>query len=116
MEQQWLIKLKLAKAEEAMRAPQIQSTGRLCRFRQNARLSRRRSAGLSRTERCRASGSMSSQGQQLATLIQTPTAAEAAQIQAAATNHIENTRVDAERRRLAQVEIEAKAQARGGDS
>ncbi|HET9218125.1 MAG TPA: hypothetical protein VFR18_14160, partial [Terriglobia bacterium] len=29
MEQQWLVRLKLAKVEEAMRAPQIQSTGRI---------------------------------------------------------------------------------------
>ena len=42
-------------------------------------------------------------GQLLATLLQTPTAAEAAQIR------IENSRVDAERRRLAQGEIEARA-------
>jgi RND family efflux transporter MFP subunit len=50
------------------------------------------------------------QGQHLATLVQTPTAAEAAQIQAAATQiQIENGRIDAERRRLAQLEIEARA-------
>jgi RND family efflux transporter MFP subunit len=49
-------------------------------------------------------------GQLLATLLQTPTAAEAAQIRTANTQvQIENTRVDAERRRLAQNEIEAKA-------
>jgi membrane fusion protein, heavy metal efflux system len=55
-------------------------------------------------------GQRVSQGQSLAVLIQTPTAAEAAQIQAAATQvHIENSRVEAERRRLAQIEIEAAA-------
>src|SRR5215510_4024179 len=48
-------------------------------------------------------GQRVAQGQRLATLTQTPTAAEATQI------HIENTRVEAERRRLAQVELEAKA-------
>src|SRR5262249_9122526 len=42
-------------------------------------------------------------GQILGTGLQTPTAAEAAQI------HIENSRVDTERRRLAQSEIEARA-------
>jgi len=42
-------------------------------------------------------------GQLIATLVQTPTAAEAAQIR------IENSRVDAERRRLGQAEIEARA-------
>src|SRR5262249_30865811 len=42
-------------------------------------------------------------GQILGTGLQTPTAAEAAQI------HIENSRVDAEKRRLSQAEIEARA-------
>src|SRR5262249_32284634 len=48
-------------------------------------------------------GQQVQQGQRLATLTQTPTAAEAAQIQ------IENTRIEAERRRLSQLEVEAAA-------
>src|SRR5207248_251845 len=42
-------------------------------------------------------------GQLIATVVQTPTAAEAAQIR------IESSRVDAERRRLGQAEVEARA-------
>jgi cobalt-zinc-cadmium efflux system membrane fusion protein len=55
-------------------------------------------------------GQRVTQGQLIARLQQTPTAAESAQIQAAhAQVQIENTRVDAERRRLVQAEIEAAA-------
>ena len=110
MEQQWLIKLKLAKAEEALRAPQIQSTGRVVPVPSKRAIVAPPVAGIIQTGTMPRIGQKVAQGQLLATLLQTPTAAEAAQIQAAATQiQIENTRIDAERRRLAQVEIEARA-------
>jgi cobalt-zinc-cadmium efflux system membrane fusion protein len=110
MEQQWLIKLKLAKAEPAMRAAQIQSTGRVVAVPAKRAIVAPPVGGIIRSGSMPRIGQRVSQGQQLATLLQTPTAAEAAQIQAANTQiHIENTRVEAERRRLAQIEIEAEA-------
>ena len=110
MEQQWLIKLKLAKAEEALRAPQIQSTGRVAPVPSKRAIVAPPVAGIIQNGTMPRIGQRVAQGQLLATLLQTPTAAEAAQIQAAATQiQIENTRIDAERRRLAQVEIEARA-------
>jgi membrane fusion protein, heavy metal efflux system len=110
MEQQWLIKLKLAKAEPAMRAPQIHSTGRVVPVPSKRAIVAPPVGGIVRTGTMPRIGQRVVQGQQLATLVQTPTAAEAAQIQAANTQiHIENTRVEAERRRLAQIEIEAEA-------
>jgi len=110
MEQQWLIKLKLAKAEPAMRAPQIQSTGRVVPVPSKRAIVAPPVGGIIRTGTMPRIGQRVVLGQQLATLIQTPTAAEAAQVQAAHTQiHIESTRLEAERRRLAQVEIEAEA-------
>ena len=110
MEQQWLIHMKLAKAEEATRAPQIQSTGRVVPVPSKRAVVAAPVGGIIRSGNIPRIGQRVTQGQSLATLIQTPTAAESAQIQAAASQlHIENTRVDAERRRLAQLEIEAEA-------
>jgi RND family efflux transporter MFP subunit len=110
MEQQWLIHMKLAKTEEAMRAPQIQSTGRVVPVPSKRAIVAAPVSGIIRNGNMPRIGQRVTQGQSLATLIQTPTAAESAQIQAAASQlHIENTRVDAERRRLAQLEIEAEA-------
>jgi membrane fusion protein, heavy metal efflux system len=110
MEQQWLIRMKLAKAEEATRAPQIRSTGRVVPVPTKRAIVAPPVGGIVRAGTIPRIGQRVSQGQLLATLVQTPTAAEAAQIQAAATQiQIENSRVDAERRRLAQVEIEAAA-------
>jgi len=110
MEQQWLIKMKLAKAEEALRAPQIQSTGRVVPVPSKRALVAPPVGGIIQNGTMPRIGQRVSQGQALAVLIQTPTAAEAAQIQAAATQvHIENSRVEAERRRLTQIEIEAEA-------
>lgn len=103
MEQQWLIKLKLAKAEEAEMAPQIRSTGRVVPAPANRAVVAPPVGGIIQGGAIPRIGQQVRQGERLATLVQTPTAAEAAQI------HIENTRVEAERRRLAQNEIEAKA-------
>ena len=103
MEQQWLIKLKLAEAEEADMAPQIRSTGRIVPVPENHAFVAPPVGGIIQSGTMPRIGQEVTRGQRLVTLIQTPTAAEAAQI------HIENTRVDAERRRLVQAEIEAKA-------
>ena len=110
MEQQWLIRLKLAKAEEAMRAPQIQSTGRIVPVPSKRAVVAPPVGGIVESGTIPRIGQRVMQGQVLAKLRQTPTAAEVAQIQAANTQiHIENTRLEAERRRLMQAEVEAAA-------
>ena len=103
MEQQWLIKLKLAKAEEAELAPQIRSTGRVVPVPSEHAIVAPSVGGILQGRTLPRIGQQVRQGQQLATILQTPTAAEATQI------NIENTRIEAERRRLAQAEIEAEA-------
>jgi len=103
MEQQWLIKLKLAKAEEAHLAPQIRSTGRVVPVPANHAIVAPPVSGIIQSGTLPRIGQQVSKGQRLTTLVQTPTAAEAAQIQ------IENTRIEAERRRLIQQEVEAEA-------
>jgi membrane fusion protein, heavy metal efflux system len=103
MEQQWLIKLKLAKAAEAEMAPQIRSTGRVVPVPAKHAVVAPPVGGIIQTGAIPRIGQQVAKGQHLATLAQTPTAAEAAQI------HIENTRTEAERRRLTQLEMEAKA-------
>src|SRR5262249_25964897 len=103
MEQQWLIKLKLAKAEDAEMAPQIRSTGRVVSVPANHAVVAPPVGGIIQPATIPRIGQQVTKGQHLATLVQTPTAAEAAQI------HIENTRIEAERRRLTQLEMEAKA-------
>ena len=110
MEQQWTIRLKLAKAEEAMKAPQIQSTGRVVPVPGKRAIVAPPVGGIISAGTFPRVGQRVSKGQLLAALTQTPTAAEAAQIQAATTQiQIEHSRIDAERRRLAQLEIEAQA-------
>lgn len=110
MEQQWLIKLKLAKAEEAMRAPQILSTGRVVPVPSKRAIVSPPVGGIIQSGTMPRIGQQVAQGQLLATLLQTSTAAEIAQIQAANNQvQIENARVEAERRRLTQNEIEARA-------
>jgi len=103
MEQQWLIHMKLALAQEAELLQQISSTGRVVPAPSNRALVAPPVGGIIDTRPLPQIGQRVARGQLLATVLQTPTAAEAAQI------HIENSRVDAERRRLAQAEIEAHA-------
>ena len=110
MEQQWLIRLKLAKAEEAMRAPQIQSTGRIVPVPAKRAVVAPPVSGIVESGAIPRVGQHVTQGQVIARLQQTPTAAEVAQIQVANTQiQIENTRLEAERRRLVQAEVEAAA-------
>jgi RND family efflux transporter MFP subunit len=103
MEQQWLIHMKLAAAKETQVPPQIYSTGRVIPAAPNRAVVSPPVGGIIETRPLPQAGQHVARGQRLATILQTPTAAEAAQI------HIENSRVDAERRRLAQSEIEARA-------
>jgi RND family efflux transporter MFP subunit len=103
MEQQWLVRLKMAVAEEAELAPQIRSIGRVIPVPANRVVVSPPVGGIVADGDLPQIGDHVRRGQILATLIQTPTAAEAAQIR------IENIRIDAERRRLAQAEIEARA-------
>lgn len=110
MEQQWLIRMKLAKAEEAMRAPQILSTGRIVPVPAKRAVVAPPVGGIVESGTVPRIGQRVTQGQLIAKLQQTPTAAEVAQIQASnAQIHIENTRLEAERRRLVQAEVEAAA-------
>jgi membrane fusion protein, heavy metal efflux system len=103
MEQQWLIKLKMALAEPQEMPRQIYSTGRVVPTPSNHAVVAPPVNGIVDSRVLPRIGQRVTRGQVLATLIQTPTAAEAAQI------HIENSRVDAERRRLAQAEMETRA-------
>ena len=103
MEQQWLIRMKMALAEEAKLPPQIYSTGRVVAVPSNRALVAPPVGGIIDSRLLPRIGQQVMRGQLIATLVQTPTAAEAAQIR------IENSRVDAERRRLGQAEIEARA-------
>ena len=103
MEQQWLIRMKMALAEEAKLPPQIYSTGRVVPLPSNRALVAPPVGGIIDGPLLPRIGQQVMRGQLIATLVQTPTAAEAAQIR------IENSRVDAERRRLGQAEIEARA-------
>jgi len=110
MEQQWLIRLKLAKVEETMKAPQIQSTGRIVPVPTKRAIVAPPVSGIVESGTIPRVGQHVVQGQLIAKLRQTPTAAEVAQIQAANTQiQIENTRIEAERRRLVQAEAEAAA-------
>ncbi len=103
MEQQWLIHLKLALVEESLMPQQIYSTGRLVPEPSRRAVVAPPVGGIIASRALPRIGQHVTRGDVLATLVQTPTAAEAAQIQ------IENSRIEAERRKLAQTEIEARA-------
>ena len=103
MEQQWLIHLKLALAEEAELAPQLYSTGKVIPSPSNRTVVAPPVGGVIASRTLPRIGQIVARGDVLATLVQTPTAAEAAQIR------IENSRVEAERRKLSEMELEARA-------
>lgn len=103
MEQQWLIRLKLAQAEEGEMAPQVRVVGRVVPVPSNRAIVAPPVSGIIQAGSIPRVGQQVGRGQRLLTLVQTPTASEAAQIR------IETMRVDAERRRLQQAEIEAQA-------
>lgn len=103
MEQQWLIRLKLALVEEAQMSQQIYATGRLIPEPSRRAIVAPPVGGIIASRALPRIGQHVTRGEMLAMLVETPTAAEAAQIQ------IENSRIEAERRRLAQTEVEARA-------
>jgi RND family efflux transporter MFP subunit len=103
MEQQWLVRLKLAPAQQSELPSQLYSVGRVIASPLNRAVVSPPVGGIIENRRLPRIGERVKRGDVLATLTQVPTAAEAAQI------HIENSRIDAERRRLAQTEIEMRA-------
>jgi len=108
MEQQWLIRMKLAKAEKEWVARQITSTGRVIPAQHNQAIVAPPVGGIISGGQLPRVGQQVKQGQTLAVLTQRPTAAENAQIAAAnAQLRIEQSRIDGERRRLIQVANEA---------
>ncbi|HET9532959.1 MAG TPA: efflux RND transporter periplasmic adaptor subunit [Blastocatellia bacterium] len=108
MEQQWLIRMKLARAERQWVARQITSTGRVVPAARNQAIVAPPVGGIISGGQLPRVGQQVSRGQVLAVLNQRPTAAESAQIAAGnAQLRIEQARIDAERRRLGQVANEA---------
>jgi RND family efflux transporter MFP subunit len=103
MEQQWLIQLKLAQAESATLAPQITSTGRVVPAPRHHALVAPPVGGIVSGSPLPQLGEQVTQGQLIATLVQTPTAAEATEIR------VEETRIEAERRRLSELRAQAEA-------
>src|SRR5215471_16127670 len=77
MEQQWLIHLKLALAEEAQLAPQIYSTGKVIPSPSNRTVVAPPVGGVIASRFLPRIGQNVRRGDVLATLVQTPTAAEA---------------------------------------
>lgn len=108
MEQQWLIRMKLAKADKEWVARQITSTGRVIPAQHNQAIVAPPVGGIISGGQLPRVGQQVKQGQTLAVLTQRPTAAEGAQIAAGnAQLRIEQSRIDGERRRLIQVANEA---------
>lgn len=109
MEQQWLIRMKLAVARSKTVARQITSVGRVVpAFGHHATIAPPLSGIL--TSMMPRVGQQVRKGQALAVLTQTPTVAEASSIASArAMVQIETARIEAERRRLTQLSNEARA-------
>jgi membrane fusion protein, heavy metal efflux system len=108
MEQQWLIRMKLAKAEKQWVARQITSTGRVVPAARNQAIVAPPVGGIISGGQLPRVGQQVARGQVIAVLTQRPTAAESAQIAAGnAQLRVEQARMDAERRRLVQVANEA---------
>ena len=108
MEQQWLIRMKLAQAEQQTLARQITSTGRVIPAQHNQAVVAPPVGGIISGGQLPRVGQQVKKGQTLAVLTQRPTAAEGAQIAAGnAQLRIEQSRIDGERRRLIQVANEA---------
>lgn len=103
MEQQWLVRLKLARAEPATLAPQVTSTGRVVPAPRRHALVAPPVGGIISGSPLPQLGERVRSGQVIATLVQTPSAAEATGIR------VEETRIQAERRRLTEVRAETRA-------
>ena len=108
MEQQWLIRMKLAKAEKQWVARQITSTGRVVPAARNQAVVAPPVGGILSGGQLPRVGQQVTRGQVIAVLSQRPTAAESAQIAAGnAQIRIEQARIEAERRRLSQAANES---------
>jgi RND family efflux transporter MFP subunit len=94
MEQQWLIRMKLAVAKEATLARQITSTGRVVPSARNRAVVAPPIGGVVSGTPLPRIGQEVSQGQVLALLVQVPTAVQAHELR------IESMKMEAERRRL----------------
>jgi membrane fusion protein, heavy metal efflux system len=111
MEQQWLIHMKLAKAEAQSVARQITATGRVIPAAKNQAVVAPPVGGLIAGGQLPLVGQQVARGQRVAVLRQMPTAAEAAQIASSnAQLRIEAARLEAERRRLAETINGARAE------
>ena len=111
MEQQWLIRMKLALVEEKAVARQITATGRVVATPENHAVAAPPVEGIiTGSQALPRVGQTVTKGQLLAVLQQTPSAGDAGQIAAAnAQVRIENARLEAERRRLGQSVNETQA-------
>ena len=102
MEQQWLIRMKLALVEEQQVARQITSTGRVVPAANNQALVAPPVSGIITGRNLPRVGQFVSRGQTVAVVQQVATSAEQAQVRAAATTvDLENARLEAERREVA---------------
>jgi membrane fusion protein, heavy metal efflux system len=99
MEQQWLIRMKLALAEEQTVARQITATGRVVPSANSQALVAPPVGGIIAGRNLPRVGQRMAQGQTIAVIQQIATSAEQAQVRAAAaTLNLENARLDADRR------------------
>ena len=107
MEQQWLVRLKLAQVEEQTVARQITATGRVIPAANSQALVAPPVGGILSGSNLPRVGQHVSRGQAIAVVQQTATSAEQAQVRAAAaTLSLENARLEADRR-TASGELEA---------
>lgn len=110
MEQQWLVHMKLAKVEQKSLAKQVPAVGRVVPAASNRAIVAPSIGGVIGEGKLPIIGQSVSQGQTLAVLRQTPTAAENAQIASSNVQlQIETMRLEAEKRRLTQAINEAQA-------
>jgi len=102
MEQQWLIRMKLAQVEEQAVARQITATGRVVPAANSQALVAPPVSGILSGRNLPRVGQRVAQGQTIAVIQQIATSAEQAQVRAAAASaSLENARLDADRRTAA---------------
>src|SRR5687768_588323 len=107
MEQQWLIRMKLAQVEEQTVARQVTATGRVVPAANSQALVAPPVSGILSGRNLPRVGQRVAQGQTIAVIQQIATSAEQAQVRAAAASAgLENARLDADRRTAAG-EVEA---------
>ncbi len=110
MEQQWLIHMKLTKVEQKSLARQVAAVGRVVPAASSRAIVAPSIGGVLSEGKLPTIGQSVKQGQSLAVLRQTPTAAETAQISSSNVQlQIETMRLEAEKRRLVQAIGEAQA-------